>query len=341
MAEVTAAPPAIIGTGFAVPPQVRGKDDPLYKDLDPSIFNGYDVRRVLGPGETLTWLMVEAAQAALISADVSPDEVDVLLGFGSVAEYITPNTLAEVHHELALRPTVPVIPINDDYTNFNTGVVIADALIRTGSARTALIVCGDNWTQHVNYSTPQSASAGDGAGAAVVAAATHARQWTLVDREQLTVSANYGAMYMAADHVDGAWTAPWFHITREGFKDFKTFGEDTAPEVVQTLITRNHLSDSPVTVIAHQTSLSLYQAWEARLGPTVTFLSTLTEYANVVLAAIPLTLAAVGSQITTDHLILFGLGAQMQAGALLLSRWDPQPSAAATSSALASAPQSR
>ena len=36
-----------------------------------TMFNGYDERRVLGPGETVDWLMVEAAQAALNAAGVA------------------------------------------------------------------------------------------------------------------------------------------------------------------------------------------------------------------------------------------------------------------------------
>ena len=334
------SPPAIVGSGYAVPPQVRTNDDPIFdaikaKPGSARLFTGYQDRRVLGPGESVTWLMVQAAQPALEDAGVAPGDVDLLLGFASVAEYITPNSLAQVHAELGLRADVPVIPLNDDYTNFISGLVIADALIRAGGAGRALIVCGDNWTQYVNYDTPQAVSAGDGAGAVVVGPATAAGQWTLADRAQLTVSANYGQMYMAADRAGDAFTAPWFHITQEGFREFVSFGENEAPTVIQTLLDRNGLEPAAVTVIAHQTSQTLFDHWHDVLG--VTFLTTLADYANVVLAAMPLTFAVRHAEIATEHLIFFGLGAQMQAGAALMTR----QSSAATSSALADAPQSR
>ncbi len=271
--------------------------------------------------------MVSAARNALNAAALAPEDVDLLLGYGSVAEYITPNTLAQVHAELGLADHVPVLPLADDFTQFNSALSIADALIRAGTARNALIVCGDNWTQHVDYTTPQAISAGDGAGAAVVAPATAGEQFTLVDQVHLTVSADYGAMYMAAD-PPGAATV--FHITPAGMQDFVTFGMQQAPALFDGLIAKHGLTAA--TMICHQASQTLLDAWKR---PQLTILTTLQQYGNIVLAAVPLTFAALGAQIATDHLILFCLGAQLQASALLLVR----QSAVATSSALAAAPQ--
>ena len=336
--------PAVVGTGFAVPEQVRTNDDPIFDWLrehapgGPALFTGYVERRVLGPGETVTWLMVEAARAALQAAGVGPENVDVLLGYGSVAEYISPNTLAQVHAELGLAAGVPALPFADDFTNFNSALVAADALVRAGSVHTALIVCGDNWTGYVDYRTPQSISAGDGAGAAVVAPATSSAQFSLVDREHLTASQDYGAMFMAADAAGASWTAPYIHITPEGMKDFVSFGIGEAPTLVSRLMERNGLQPSQVTLICHQASETLIASWQQTLGD-ITILDTLPQFANVVLAAIPVTLAARGNEIATDHLILLGLGVQLQASALLLARQPSIASAAATSSTLAAAPQ--
>jgi 3-oxoacyl-[acyl-carrier-protein] synthase-3 len=310
-----AVTPALIGTGFAVPAQVRLNTDPilakLYKE-DPKLFTGYKERRVLGPGETLTSLMVEAASNALAAARLAPADVDLLLGYGSVAQYITPNNLAQVHLELGLRRDIQVLPLADDFTNFNSAFVLADALIRAGTVRNALIVVGDNWTQYVSYDTQQAISAGDAAGAAVVAPATDGAQWTLADQVYLTESDDYGDMYMASD---GPGSNPYFHITDEGLKDFVTFGMHQAPALFDTLIARHGITAA--TMICHQASQTLLDAWQR---PQLTILTTMAEYGNIVLAAVPVTLAALGDKITTDQLILFCLGAQLQASALLLVR---------------------
>ncbi|MGH3771135.1 MAG: hypothetical protein ACRDRW_07035 [Pseudonocardiaceae bacterium] len=95
-------------------------------------------------------VMVAAARTALAAAAVAPSSVDLLLGHASVSEYITPNSLAQVHAEIGLPASTAVLPLADDFTNVNSGVMLADALIQQGRCRRALIVCGANWTRYVN-----------------------------------------------------------------------------------------------------------------------------------------------------------------------------------------------
>lgn len=321
--------PAIVATGSALPEQIRTNDDPIFDWLrenpqyGQALFTGYSQRRVLGPGETVTSIMVAAARAALVQAQLAPSEIDLLLGVGSVGEYITPNTLAQVHAELGLPAGTEVMPLNNDFTNWTAAVVIADALIKAGRIGRALIACGANWTQYVSYHTPQSVSAGDGAGATVIGPLTTPSQWRLLDRQTLTASEYYGDMFMASDALPaGGFGAPYFHITPEGMKDYVVFGEREATAPVQELLTRNSLTPPEVTMICHQSSMALIDQWQTAL-PGITILQTIPTFANMVCATIPVNLDQLGSQIATDNLVTLGLGAQLQAGALLFTRGVP------------------
>lgn len=321
--------PAIIATGSAMPEQIRTNDDPIFDWLreheqsGQNLFYGYSQRRVLGPSESVTSLMVEAARAALVQGAVDPGEIDMLLGYGSIGEYVTPNTLAQVHAELGLPAATEVLPINNDMTNWGSAVVIADALMRIGRIKRALVVCGSNWTQYVDYHTPQAISAGDGAGASVLAPVTSPSQWRLVDRQQLTASQDYGAMFMAADPLPAGGFGPtYMHLTPEGLKDYVVFGENEAWTPVQTLLERNGLTPSEVTLICHQASMALISQWQTAL-PGITILDTLETYANLVTATVPVNLDQLGAQIATDHLVTLALGVQLHAGALLFTRGVP------------------
>jgi 3-oxoacyl-[acyl-carrier-protein] synthase III len=323
---VTTVQPALIATGSALPEQIRTNDDPIFDWLrnnpqyGAKLFTGYEQRRVLGPGETVTSIMVAAARAALVNGATDAEQIDLLLGYGSVGEYVTPNTLAQVHAELGLPASTEVLPLANDLTNWLSAVVVADALIQAGRIERTLIVCGGNWTQYVDYHTPQAISAGDGAGATVVAPATAPSQWRLVDRQQLTASQDYGAMFMAGDPLPGGgFGSPYFHITSAGQKAFVAFGEQGALEPVQAVLNRNGLTPADVTMICHQASMALIAAWQAAL-PGITILHTLAQYGNIVLAAIPVNLDLLGAQIATDHLVTLGLGEQLHAGALLFTR---------------------
>ncbi len=326
MSATAATGPALITTGSALPEQIRTNDDPVFDWLrdnpqyGTALFTGYSQRRVLGPDETITSIMVAAGRAALVQGEIDPGEIDMLLGYGSVGQYITPNTLAQVHGELGLPTSTEVLPLANDFTNWGSAVVIADALIRVGRIERALIVCGANWTEYVNYHTPQSISAGDGAGATVVGPASSPAQWQLVDRQQLTASQDYGAMFVGPDPVQaGSFSAPYIHITGAGLKDFVSFGEVAAPTTVQTLLARNSLDPSQCTMLCHQTSMAIIQAWQTTL-PGITILHTLPTYGNLEIAAIPVNLDQLGSQIDTNYLVTLGLGVQLHAGALLFTR---------------------
>jgi 3-oxoacyl-[acyl-carrier-protein] synthase III len=327
-AVVTAAGPAIVGTGLSMPEQVRTNSDPIFRNIpnyNQNLFTGYTDRRVLGPGETVNSIMVTAAQAALNAANVTALSVDLLLGYASVSQYVTPNSLAVVHAELGLPSTAQVLPVADDFTNFNSSLMLADALIRAGRVGTALIACGANWTSYVSYTTTQAISAGDGAGAAVVASTAERSAFRLVDQVHLVASQDYGSMYMAGDPVTGVappgayFTSPVMHITQAGMRDFVQFGGRAAPGLVTQLMQRNQLEPADVTLICHQSSQTLLTMWQAALGP-VHMLDTLPQYANIELAAIPVNLATYASSIPTDNLVLLGLGVQLHASALLLRR---------------------
>jgi 3-oxoacyl-[acyl-carrier-protein] synthase-3 len=321
-----AAEPALVATGSYLPEQIRTNDDPIFDWLRDNpqygsqLFTGYDERRILGPGETVTSIMVGAARAALVQGGLGPLDIDLLTGYGSVGQYITPNTLAQVHAELGMAPSTEVLPLANDFANWTSGVVLADALIRAGRIQRALIVCGANWTQYVDYHTPQSVSAADGAGATVVAPATATTQWQLVDRQYLTASNHYGDMFVAPDSLAaGSFGPPYMHITAAGMKDYVVFGEQQAAGLVQALLQRHNLTDIPVTMICHQSSMTLIEAWQTAL-PNLTILQTIAQYANLEVATIPVNLDQLGAQVTTDYLVTLALGVQLNAGALLFTR---------------------
>ena len=298
----------VIGHGYSVPAGIRQNDDPIFAWLrqnDPNFdkyFFGYNERRVLGPGERLITHMLASAEAALAMSGVLPAQIDLLLGFESVSEYSMPNGIAQLHQMLGLPKSCWIIPLNVEYSNFNAGLVIADAMIRSGQVRNALVVSGGNWTRYVDYHSSPSVSAGDGAGAAVVGRTSDASTFRVVDFETITqtslivppaadssvatdpnappvIEPTYGGMFVGTDVVaagatkgsglydDASLTQPYFHLTTKGMTEFSTFGVTAPVQVVQTLLRRNTLSGSQVTITAHQTSQLLLQAWNNALRP--------------------------------------------------------------------------
>lgn len=327
---------AILGVGYAVPDAVRRNDDPVFDELlrdtppGSELFGGYRERRVLSPGETVEDLLQTALERALEDADLEASSVGMLLGYISVSDYRTPNGLSDAHRRLKLPQAAPVLPINNEFNNFTTSLTIARALMAAGGSGPALIACAGNWTQHVDYATPQSYSAADGAGCAVIGLTDEASRFGIVDSETLVWADNFGAMYMAGDvvatvpdcgtHVrDCTYTTPYFHIPKAGMDEYRKFGIEAPPLAVNRLLERNRLKGPDIALITHQSSSVLLESWNDAIRPCQ-FLDTLARFGNMTVANLPVNLACGYGDIHTDHLVICGIGVEGQVHAVLLSR---------------------
>jgi 3-oxoacyl-[acyl-carrier-protein] synthase-3 len=324
------ATPAIIATGSAVPAGIRTNDDPIFDWLKanpppgPPLFAGYDERRVLAPTETLVGLMAEAASNALTAAGVDPGDVDLVVGYASFGSWSMPNDLVVLAAKLGVPPTALIVPINSEYANFPHALLTAEGLLTTGRATTALIAVGADWTRFVSYHTEPAVSAGDGAGAAVMALSDDATRWRILDVAVAAEREFLGGMYVAGDPsippVDPpTWGAPYFHLEPLGFQGFKEFGVPVPPQLVKEVLARNGLTPADIAFVGHQTSIYLNQPWQAALQPGA-FVETLATLANMTSASIPVNLDRCAGEITQDHVALVALGPETSCTVVLLGR---------------------
>lgn len=193
-----------------------------------------------------------------------------------------------------------------------------------------LICVGGNWTRNVDYHTPQAISAADGAGAVVMGPSDDPAKWAVVDQHTITDTAFYGSMYTDGNLLqvsppqgghDQLWTAPFFQITPAGIKGFKEFGAHTTPLAGKELLQRHGLTGADVTLMSHQASTVLMDAWEQVIQPAQ-YIKTIESFANMAPANVPVTLAWAeqNEPVEKDHLLLLSIGPDMHANALLLRR---------------------
>jgi 3-oxoacyl-[acyl-carrier-protein] synthase-3 len=334
--------PRIIGTGYSVPKKTRGNDDPKFNWIKENIpdyqnlFDGYDTRHVLSYGESLMTIMVPAAQNAMKMAGITADKVDILLGTGSIGDYRMPNQLCELHLELELPERAWVLPIDNDYSNFNSALMIADSLLRAGRAQNILICIGGNWSTNVDYHTAQSISAGDGAGAAVVSMSDDITKWSYVDQCTISETKYFGSMFTSRVEIDlnqpygygfGAvpltYTPNFFQITKTGLAGFKSFGMDKAADAVTGLLQAKGLTGADITFVPHQTSSTLIDHWNTIVEPAQCF-TTLPLFANITVATHVLNLAygEESNSFIKNKLVFLALGPEMHANAILLERGE-------------------
>jgi 3-oxoacyl-[acyl-carrier-protein] synthase III len=341
---VTNSAIGILGLGDRVPDQIRRNDDPIFDWLKKNVpdwdklFYGYVERRILAPGESVLDILEPAARIAVDDAGRELSEIDVVVGCSVPGTFVAPADLFALTGRLGLRETTLTIPLGNDFSNFTTGVVLADALVRAGRARNVLVAAGAGYSRAVDYRTPQSVSAGDGAGAVVVGLATgnQSPRWTIVDQEVIAREQNFGQMYLAGDRrnlpepsgpgdpstpdpLSFDFSAPYFHITDDGVTSFTSFGAKTAPIAVQRVLARQQIPSSDVTLTGHQASMKLLEAWKEAIKPAAVF-ETVEMLANMTSASIAVNLSCMSGQVSTPYLVALTLAPDMHAHALLLRR---------------------
>jgi 3-oxoacyl-[acyl-carrier-protein] synthase III len=326
----------IVGCGYAVPPQVRTNEDPIFDWLRqhyPSgqgLFAGFLERRVLAAEASLLTLMEPAARMAMEDASVGPADIDMLIGYASLSPFATPNQLCQLHHVLQLPSSTLVVPINAEFSNFHAALLMAHGIVGSRVARTILVVIGGDWTRRVDYHTPQAISAGDGAAAVVVQGSSDLSKFRFIDQHAIVDTSYFGSMYLQGDHH--ACVLPcherrelsgpaYFHIETEGFRGFDDFGKLRAPVAVTVLMAKHALQGQDLSLISHQASSVLLDAWAGVIQPRH-YVETIARFGNMTLANVPVTLAwAMQHQpIVTDSLVLLSLGAEMHAYAQLWCR---------------------
>lgn len=163
----------ISGWGMSVPDRVVTNGD-LAREI-PGVDEDWIVRRsgilerrIAGPEETTSTLATEAARRALACAGVGAEEIDLVVVATCTPDRLIPSTAPLV--QAALGATrAGAFDVNAACAGFLTALAAAEAMVRTGSVRRALVIGAEVMSRFVDRSDPKtSVLFGDGAGAVVI-----------------------------------------------------------------------------------------------------------------------------------------------------------------------------
>jgi 3-oxoacyl-[acyl-carrier-protein] synthase-3 len=131
-------------------------------------FQGAVKRHVLAEDRDVLDMEEAAARAALVDARINAGDIDLLLGYTLVPEYLLSNPSAALHERLGLPRACLTMQADAAAFSFLGQLSLAEAMIRSGRARHALLVQSSIATRLVEREDPQSVLVGDGASAIVL-----------------------------------------------------------------------------------------------------------------------------------------------------------------------------
>jgi 3-oxoacyl-[acyl-carrier-protein] synthase-3 len=132
---------------------------------------GMRERHVVGPGESLATIAVEAGKRALADAGVSPEEVELLVLATATPEQPIPATSAIIQPQLGLANAV-CFDISAACSGFVYALKVARQFFVTGEVSTAMVIGAETLSRYTDYTDRATCILfGDGAGAVVLKAA--------------------------------------------------------------------------------------------------------------------------------------------------------------------------
>ena len=133
---------------------------------------GIRARHFVADGVFASDMAAEACRKAMDAAGVDGSEIDLIIVATSTPDMVFPSTACILQHKLGVAGC-PAFDVQAVCSGFVYALTIADKFIRSGAARTALVVGSETLTRMLDWSDRGTCVLfGDGAGAVVLKADT-------------------------------------------------------------------------------------------------------------------------------------------------------------------------
>jgi len=285
----------IAGTGSYLPEKVLTNDD-LAKFVDTSdewiaTRTGIRERHIAAEGETTSDLAFHAATRAMEAAGVSASEIDLIIVGTTTPDIIFPSTACLLQARLGANGC-GAFDVNAACSGFLYAFSIADKFIKSGDAKTVLVVGAETLTRMVDWSERTTAVLfGDGAGAVVLKADTETGILsTHLHADGAKKELLWNPVGVSAGFRDDQPNAG-VRIQMAGSDVFK-YAVKALDSVVEETLEANGLDRHDIDwLIPHQANLRIIEATAKRLDmPMDRVVVTVDKHGNTSSGSVPLAL---------------------------------------------------
>ena len=279
---------------------------------------GIRARHFVDAGVGSSDLGAEAAKRAMQAAGCQPSDIDLIIVATSTPDMVFPSTAALLQSKLG-SVGCPVFDVQAVCSGFIYAMTVADAMIKTGTAKKALVIGAEVFSRILDFKDRTTCVLfGDGAGAVVL----EASGMPGILATDIHADGKYSELLCVPGHVSGGAILGDPVLKMDGQAVFK-LAVGVLEETALASLSKAGLNASDIDwLVPHQANIRIMQSTARKLKmPMEKVIVTVDQHGNTSAASIPLALdnGVRSGQITKGQtLMLEGVGGGFTWGSVLL-----------------------
>jgi 3-oxoacyl-[acyl-carrier-protein] synthase III len=317
----------ITGTGSYLPPRRLSNDDMAsllaqrgVETSDAWIVErtGIRARHFVADGVNCSDIALHASQAALAAAGRSAADVDLIIVATSTPDMVFPSTACILQHKLGVAGCA-AFDIQAVCSGFVYALSVADAMVRAGGARCALVVGAEVFSRILDFNDRTTCVLfGDGAGAVLLEASSEPG----ILASDLHADGKHVGILCVPGTVSGGQVLGDPLLKMDGQAVFK-LAVGVLESAARTVLAKAGRTEADIDwLIPHQANIRIMQSTAKKLKlPLEKLVATVDQHGNTSAASVPLALDVAvrsGRVKRGDTVMLEGVGGGFTWGAVLL-----------------------
>lgn len=311
----------IASTGSYLPQRVVSNADLPVDTTDEWIVTrtGIESRHVAAEGEMTSDLAFKAAQAALQAGGFSVDDIDLIVVATTTPDMVFPSTACLLQEKLGVPAGAAAYDVQAVCTGFIYALSSANALIRIGQHKRALVVGSEVFSRILDWNDRRTCVLfGDGAGAVVLEASDAPG----ILSAHLHADGSQGDILRVSASLSGGEISGHPFLEMDGQAVFK-LAVKVLHDVALEALSHNNMAGADLDwFIPHQANLRIIRAMANKLNvANEKVVTTVHKHGNTSAASVPLALDTAvrdGRLQRGQHALLEGVGGGMTWGSVLL-----------------------
>jgi 3-oxoacyl-[acyl-carrier-protein] synthase-3 len=318
----------ITGTGSYLPPRRLTNHDLAAELAERGIETshewivertGIEARHFADAATSSSDLALEASRKALEAAGLAPQDIDLIIVATSTPDMVFPSTACILQNKLGANGCA-AFDVQAVCSGFVYALTVADAMIRSGGARRALVVGAEVFSRILDFSDRTTCVLfGDGAGAVVLEASDAPG----ILASDLHADGSHVGILCVPGNVSGGQVLGSPLLTMDGQAVFK-LAVGVLEKAARATLEKAGKTDADIDwLIPHQANIRIMQSTARKLKLSMDkVIVTVDQHGNTSAASIPLALdhGVRNGQVKPGQTVLLeGVGGGFTWGAVLLN----------------------